>query len=68
MIGRQRNTFGHAMGDIMLPAGESLTKRVRALVEQALKQNGYQINLSHEIDKIALRGISQATATLPPQH
>src|SRR5271167_3835752 len=36
MIGRQRNSFGKAMGDIALPAGESVTERTRLLVEQSL--------------------------------
>jgi hypothetical protein len=43
MIGRQRNTWGHAMGDISLPVGDSVTKRVRLLVEQGLMRNGYQV-------------------------
>lgn len=44
MIGRQRNGFGHAMGDIGLPAGDSVTTKVRTLVEQGLRQNGYQVS------------------------
>jgi len=44
MIGRQRNTFGHAMGDIMLPPGDSVTKRVRGLVEEGLRRDGYQVS------------------------
>jgi hypothetical protein len=43
MIGRQRNTFGHAMGDIGLAADDSVTKRVRLLVEQGLRRKGYEI-------------------------
>ena len=44
VIGRQRDSFGLAMGDISLPAGDSVTKRVRLLVEQALTKNGYQVS------------------------
>jgi len=44
MIGRQRNTFGKAMGDIALPADDSVTKRVRLLVEQGLMRKGYEIS------------------------
>src|SRR2546430_2596913 len=44
MIGRQRNTWGHAMGDMRLPAGDSVTKRVRLLVEQELRRSGYQVS------------------------
>jgi uncharacterized lipoprotein YajG len=43
MIGRQRNSFGKAMGDIALPAGESVTDRTRLLVEQGLVRKGYQV-------------------------
>ena len=44
MIGRQRNGFGHAMGDISLAADDSVTKRVRLLVEQGLMRKGYEIS------------------------
>jgi hypothetical protein len=44
MIGRQRNTYGHAMGDIGLPAGETVTRKVRLLVEQGLRRGGYQVS------------------------
>lgn len=43
MIGRQRNTFGHAMGDIGLPANDSVTKKARALVEKGLRSGGYRV-------------------------
>jgi uncharacterized lipoprotein YajG len=44
MIGRQRNTYGHAMGDIALPAGDSVIQRTRLLLEQGLKHRGYEIS------------------------
>lgn len=43
MIGRQRNTYGHAMGDIALPSGQSITERTRLLLGQALKRHGYEV-------------------------
>lgn len=43
MIGRQRNTYGKAMGDIALPEGDSVTKRARALLEEGLRRHGYAI-------------------------
>jgi hypothetical protein len=43
MIGRQRNGFGKAMGDIAFPPGDSVTKRVRLLVEQGLSRSGYRV-------------------------
>jgi len=44
MIGRQRNTYGHAMGDIGLAPGESVSKQCRLLLEQGLKKRGFTIS------------------------
>lgn len=44
MIGRQRNTYGKAMGDIALPAGDSVAQKARALVAEALKRRGYTLS------------------------
>jgi uncharacterized lipoprotein YajG len=44
MIGRQRNGFGKAMGDIALPLDESVTERTRLLVAQGLARKGYQVS------------------------
>jgi hypothetical protein len=41
MVGRQRNTWGKAMGDIGLKENDSVTKRVRLLVEEGLHRKGY---------------------------
>jgi hypothetical protein len=43
MIGRQRNTWGKAMGDIGLKDNDSVTKRVRLLVEEGLRRKGYGV-------------------------
>jgi uncharacterized lipoprotein YajG len=48
MIGRQRNGFGHAMGDIGLEENDSVTKRVRLLVEEGLRRDGYQVTSDSE--------------------
>jgi hypothetical protein len=44
MIGRQRNGYGHAMGDIALPANRSVQERTRVLIENGLKKRGYVIS------------------------
>jgi uncharacterized lipoprotein YajG len=43
MIGRQRNGFGKAMGDIGLPPDDTVTKKARALIEQGLRSSGYRV-------------------------
>lgn len=43
MIGRQRTGFGKAMGDIELADNDTVTKRVRLLVEEGFRQRGYEI-------------------------
>jgi hypothetical protein len=43
MIGRQRNGYGRALGDIALPPGESVLTRTRALMEEGLKRRGFTI-------------------------
>lgn len=43
MIGRQRNSWGKAMGDIALIEGQTVESRSRALVTEALKRRGYSV-------------------------
>ena len=44
MIGRQRNTYGMAMGDIALPAEDSVVIRAKLLLGEGLKRRGYRIS------------------------
>ena len=44
MIGRQRNGYGKAMGDIGLAGNDTVTKQVRRLVEEGFRQRGYEIS------------------------
>jgi uncharacterized lipoprotein YajG len=43
MIGRQRNGFGHAMGDISLSNNDTVTQRVRQLVTEGFRRSGYEV-------------------------
>ena len=43
MIGRQRNGFGKAMGDIAIAPPETVVTTVRALVTEGLKSRGYTV-------------------------
>jgi len=49
-IGRQRNGFGHAMGDIALPSGETVQTRVTELIKQGFSRRGYTITTGVSAD------------------
>lgn len=66
MIGRQRNGFGHAMGDIALPAGDSVTQRVRALVAHGLARAGYLVTTGAGAPNTATVAINEFWAWSTP--
>lgn len=66
MIGRQRNTWGKAMGDIALPAGDSVTRRMRLLVEQGLMRKGYEISADPAAAKSLTVSITEFWAWTTP--
>lgn len=66
MIGRQRNTYGKAMGDIALPAGDSVIKRSRALLEEGLRRRGYTISDSPDAANSASVSIDEFWAWFSP--
>lgn len=41
MIGRQRNGYGAAMGDVALAGGATVESQTRALITEGLKRRGY---------------------------
>jgi hypothetical protein len=43
MIGRQRGGFGKAMGDISLSGNDTVTRRMRVLVEEGFRRGGYEV-------------------------
>jgi hypothetical protein len=43
MVGRQRNGFGKAMGDIALPASQSVQTKMRDLLAEAFARRGYTL-------------------------
>jgi len=43
MAGRQRNTFGKAMGDIALSPGDTIENKMRALITEAFARRGYTV-------------------------
>lgn len=66
MIGRQRNTYGKAMGDIALPADDSVSKRARLLLEEGLKLRGYQISADPQAARSATVSIDEFWAWFSP--
>jgi len=43
MIGRQRNGYGAAMGDVALPEGETVVTKMKQLVVEGLEARGHSI-------------------------
>jgi uncharacterized lipoprotein YajG len=42
-VGRKRNGFGAALGDVVLPEGSTVTGLVRGGVQKALQEKGYRV-------------------------
>jgi hypothetical protein len=42
-IGRKRNTFGKALGDVLLQEGQTVESLVRDTLASALRENGYNV-------------------------
>jgi uncharacterized lipoprotein YajG len=42
-IGRQRNNYGHAMGDIALPDGKTVQSKIVEIMTEGLKRRGYTV-------------------------
>ena len=45
-IGRQRNGFGHAAGDIALPSGQTVQAKVSDLLAEGFRRRGYTMSAS----------------------
>ena len=43
LIGRQRNGYGKAMGDVALPAGQTVTTEARELLTKGFERRGYTV-------------------------
>lgn len=42
-IGRQRNSYGKGMGEVVLPAGGTVTAKMREIITEALARRGYTV-------------------------
>ncbi len=59
MIGRQRATFGNALGDVALPANDSVVTRTRRLLQEGFKKRGYSIASNSNSPNMATATINQ---------
>lgn len=66
MIGRQRNAYGKALGDIALPSGRSVESETQALVEQGLRRRGYAIGAPGTSSNTATVRVDQFWAWFSP--
>jgi hypothetical protein len=58
-IGRQRNTYGHAMGDIALPNGGTVQGKVADLLSEGLKRRGFELTDPAKADSLVTAGTQQ---------
>jgi hypothetical protein len=65
VIGRQRNGYGHAMGDIALPAGETVQTRVKELITQGFARRGYRVTTDASADNTVEVKIDKFWAWMP---
>ena len=42
-VARKRNTYGAALGDVLLPEGQTVTQLTRAALVNALRDSGYRV-------------------------
>jgi len=66
MIGRQRNAYGKAVGDIALANNDTVERQARALVETALKNSGWQITPAASAPATAAVSINEFWAWFTP--
>lgn len=52
LIGRQRNGYGKAMGDVALPEGQSVVTKMRELLTKALEARGYNVSNNSSAAKV----------------
>jgi hypothetical protein len=65
-IGRQRNTYGHAMGDIALPGGGTVQGKLAELLGEGLKRRGFELTDSSKADSVVTAGIQQFWSWMTP--
>jgi hypothetical protein len=58
-IGRQRNSYGHGMGDIALPDGGTVQGKLAELLSEGLKRRGFEFADPAKADSVVTAGIQQ---------
>ena len=66
LVGRQRNSFGKAMGDIALPGGQTVESQVQQLVELGFRRRGYAIGSRGQTPDAAVVTINEFWAWTTP--
>lgn len=66
MIGRQRNGWGKAMGDIQLTGGDTVEAQMRHLVAEGFRRRGYSVSESQSGDHVARVAIDKFWAWFTP--
>lgn len=66
MIGRQRDGFGKAMGDVALPTGTTVMAVTKDLVAESLKRHGYSVTDSPASGNVVAVDIHEFWAWFSP--
>jgi uncharacterized lipoprotein YajG len=66
MIGRQRNGYGHAMGDISVAGDDSVSRHMRLLVEQGLMRAGYRVGPDAHAPNVATVSVTEFWSWMTP--
>ena len=66
VIGRQRNTYGAALGDIGLPDNDTVMSRTRQLIEEGFRRKGYMISTDPAAGANVTVGIDDFWAWITP--
>jgi len=65
-IGRQRNTYGHAMGDVALADGQTVPGKMSDLLREGLRRRGYEVVGAGQSPNVVTADIQQFWSWMTP--
>jgi len=65
-IGRQRNTYGHAMGDVALADGQTVQGKLGDLLREGFRRRGYEVVATGQSPNVVTADIQQFWSWMTP--